>query len=135
MRKKKKQTPTPKWMKEVIIIYERPKKHKATKNTSTRSSKEIKPQKSSPKIETEFIMARCSCGGERESCFRCDGAGFYRKEIVTNMDECQDRIERRQTYNTTSVQENQFSNDQRGGIFGIRENGRFSSNPHYEEDL
>ena len=69
-----------------------------------------------------------------ENCFKCNGTGFYKSKIITNINECQERIQEKVSQKTNPVQESQFSNDQRGGIYGIRESGRFSSNPLYEED-
>jgi len=29
-----------------------------------------------------YEVARCSCQGENENCFKCDGTGYYRREVV-----------------------------------------------------
>ncbi len=87
------------------------------------------------KIKTTTIEAKCSCEGENENCFRCDGTGFYKSNIITNLEECRDRVQEKVIQKIDSIQESNFSNDQRGGIYGIRERGRFSSNPLYDEDI
>lgn len=133
----------PKWIAEKDIIFEKPKKSETPKKSkkqtyqTNRAAKDVlnNSAKSSSKIKTISIEAKCSCEGENENCFRCNGTGFYKSQIVTNIEECQDKIQKKRTQQTNSTQESQFSNDQRGGIYGIREHGRYSSNPLYEEDL
>ena len=125
----------PKWLAETDIKFERPKKSATPKKSKNQKSQANQIVKSSSKIKTISIEAKCRCEGENENCFRCNGTGFYNSQIVTNIEECQDIIQEKRTYQTNSTQESQFSNDQRGGIYGIRERGRYSSNPLYEEDL
>ena len=129
---KKHKTPIPKFATEKDIKFERNKSTIKTKESKNQTNQTVK---SSPRIKTVSIEAKCSCEGENENCFRCNGTGFYKSRIVTNIEECQDRIQEKRTHQTNSTQESQFSNDQRGGIYGIREHGRYSSNPLYEEDL
>ncbi len=131
---KKHKTPVPKLATEKNIKFERNKstiKAKETKNQKPKQS----TIKNSPKIKIVSVEANCSCEGANENCFKCNGTGFYESRIVTNIEECQDRIQEKRTQKTNLIQESQFSNDQRGGIYGIREHGRYSSNPLYEEDI
>ncbi|WP_314323532.1 hypothetical protein [Comamonas aquatica] len=132
---KKHRTPMPKWLAEIDIKFERPKKSATSKKSKNKKPQTNQAAKSSPKIKTVSIEAKCSCEGENENCFRCNGTGFYKSRMVTNIEECQDRIQEKRNHQKNSTQESQFSNDQRGGIYGIREHGRYSSNPLYEEDL
>ena len=132
---KKHRTPMPKWLAEIDIKFERPKKSATSKKSKNKKPQTNQAAKSSPKIKTVSIVAKCSCEGENENCFRCNGTGFYKSRMVTNIEECQDRIQEKRPHQKNSTQESQFSNDQRGGIYGIREHGRYSSNPLYEEDL
>jgi len=125
----------PKWLAEKDIKFEKPKKSAAPKKTKHLKSQSRQTLKASPRIKTASIEAKCSCDGENENCFRCNGTGFYKRLIVTNIEECQERIQEKTIHNTNSIQESQFSNDQRGGIYGVREYGRYSSNPLYEEDF
>lgn len=132
---KKHRTPMPKWLEKITIKFEKPKKPETPKKIKNQKSQTNQIVKASPKIKTVSIKAKCSCAGENENCFRCNGTGFYKSKIVTNIEECQDRIQEKRTQKINSIQESEFSNDQRGGIYGIREHGRYSSNPLYEEDI
>ena len=129
---KKHKPPMPKWVAEKDIKFEKNKNITKTKESKNQNNQ---PEKTSPKIKTILIEAKCSCEGANENCCRCNGTGFYNSQIVTNIAECQERLQEKRTHKTNSIQESQFSNDQRGGIYGIREHGRFSSNPLHEEDL
>jgi hypothetical protein len=31
---------------------------------------------------TRYEIASCTCGGENENCYKCDGTGYYRKIII-----------------------------------------------------
>lgn len=90
----------------------------AVVNTDYRN-RNNQPPKNSPKIKTASVQANCSCKGENERCFKCSGTGFYERRIVTNVEQCKDRIQEKQSRNMNSTQESTFSNDQRGGIYGI----------------
>lgn len=117
------------------LLAEKEIKSEKKKNITKFTNQNKQPEKTSPKIKTISIETKCSCEGENENCFKCNGTGFYKRKMVTNIDECQDRVQEKRIYKTNSTQESQFSNDQRGGIYGIREQGRFSSNPLHEEDF
>ena len=132
---KKHRTPMPKWLAEKDIKFEKSNRSATPKKSRKLKSQQKQAPKTSPRIKTISIEAKCSCDGENENCFRCNGTGFYKSRIVTNIEECRDRIQEKTKNNTNSTQESQFSNDQRGGIYGIREHGRYSSNPLYEEDI
>lgn len=129
---KNKKSPTPKKIKEIIIYYE---KNKSITKLNQNQNQNDQFEKKSPKIKTISVEAPCSCKGENENCFKCTGTGFYKSKIITNIEDCQDRIQEKRNYQSTSIQESQFSNDPRGNNYGIRENGRYSSNPLYEEDI
>lgn len=134
MKNRNSKTPIPIWMRDVVIQYERVGKSKSGKTRKSKNTKASALQRISPRVVTAFVDAACSCGGENEKCYKCNGTGIYKKEVVDNIDECQDRLQVRQAFSANPKQESQFSNDQRGGSFGIREQGRFSSNPHFDED-
>lgn len=82
-----------------------------------------------------YEVARCSCQGENENCFKCDGTGYYRREVVEQYRHMDENKLRGQSYfnQRNSNGEYRFSNDQRGGEYGIREVGRFSSNPLHDD--
>lgn len=69
-----------------------------------------------------FVAAKCSCQGENETCFKCGGTGFYEKKMINAVTNITPE-------GSISRPEVTFSNDYRGGIYGIRENGRFESSP------
>lgn len=82
-----------------------------------------------------YEIASCSCAGENSSCFKCDGTGYYRREVVEAVSNSKNQMA-----NTLRVasrngvsSENGFSNDSRGGDSGVREKGRFSSNPLHDD--
>ena len=68
------------------------------------------------------VSARCSCNGENVNCYKCDGTGYYEKKIAAGA------VGVKRNANAPPV-EVTYSNDARGGAYGIRENGRFSSLP------
>lgn len=86
-------------------------------------------------MTTRFENADCSCGGENANCFKCDGTGYYRREIVEKMQtEPASSVSKLRSGNVNSTQvEAHFSNDARGGLYGLRECGRFSSNPLHDD--
>lgn len=135
MSKRKHRTPTPKWLAEIDIKFERVEKSATSRKPINQISQINKTTEIPSKIKTVSIEAKCSCEGENSNCFKCSGTGFYKSRRVTNIEECQDRIQEKRTYQSDSIQELKFSNDQRGGIYGIRENGRYPSNPLHEEDI
>jgi hypothetical protein len=83
-----------------------------------------------------YESAPCTCGGENSNCFKCDGGGYYRREIVEKMKHessvavSNPRGRRPQDFTES---ETRFSNDARGGEYGIRESGRFASNPLHDD--
>jgi hypothetical protein len=79
-----------------------------------------------------YEKASCSCGGENENCFKCDGTGFYTKQVVEHSEDLRPPLSKLR--NTGSVlAESSFSNDARGGEYGIRERGRYGSNPLHDD--
>ncbi len=94
----------------------------------------LKIEKSNEAI-TKYEQAACSCNGENERCFKCNGTGFYIKKIIEELSIPTSKTTKssRSAKKTRSIQESSFSNDPRGNDYGIRENGRFSSNPLYDD--
>jgi hypothetical protein len=82
----------------------------------------------------DYVKAACSCGGENENCFKCDGTGFYTRQVVQDTSKLPPALpnSRLRTKNQTSS-ESTFSNDSRGGEYGIREWGRFGSAPLHDD--
>lgn len=132
---KKHRVPMPKWVAEKTIKYERKNKSTTSKKFGKQANQPNKETTNTSRIQITTIEAKCSCEGENENCFRCDGTGFYKSKLITNLEECRDRVQEKVIQKIDSTQESNFSNDQRGGIYGIRERGRFSSNPLYDEDI
>ena len=75
-----------------------------------------------PNSKSTTVAAKCSCHGENSSCFKCGGTGFYEKRIAPGV---VDLLRKAPAWHS----EVSFSNDSRGGAYGIRENGRFESSP------
>ncbi|BDB70248.1 hypothetical protein Cthiooxydans_26600 [Comamonas thiooxydans] len=75
-----------------------------------------------------YQQAVCSCGGNNEKCAKCFGSGFYTKEVIDDFLDGSALSVR-----GSPNQESTFSNDYRGGFFGVRELGRFSSNPLHDD--
>lgn len=72
----------------------------------------------------------CSCGGENENCYRCFGAGYYEVSEADAM-----RLAR-QVASTPAPQRLgpvRFASDARGAAYGLREQGRFSSEPVHDD--
>lgn len=133
--RKKSTPPMPKWVAEKDIKFER---RRTRRDGRIKNQIEVyNPsiiQASDSKIDVIFVEKKCSCQGENENCFKCHGTGFTKARVLLNPDECKDVIQQRVVYGGKSKLENSFSNDARGGIYGIRERGRFISNPDFEED-
>lgn len=81
-----------------------------------------------------YEKAVCSCGGENENCFKCDGTGFYTRQVVEDTSKLPPPLPngRLRTKNQTYA-ESTFSNDSRGGEYGIRERGRYGSGPLHDD--
>ncbi len=87
-------------------------------------------------IEIRYEQALCSCNGNNERCMRCDGTGYYAKKIIEESDENSSKFHIRnkiRSTNPSSTQESNFSNDFGGDDYGIRECGRFNSNPLHDD--
>lgn len=82
-----------------------------------------------------YENAACSCGGENANCFKCDGTGYYRREIVETIDfDPTGKIAKfRSEIVSRPKPEAHFSNDTRGGEYGLRERGRFASSPLHDD--
>ena len=80
-------------------------------------------------------VVQCSCGGENSNCFKCDGIGYYEREV-----RLQDGVlvDTRSSFAAArcraNAQEVGFSGDALGGSYGIREHGRFASPPTTNTD-
>ena len=85
-------------------------------------AKDLSIWRQTPGLEADACSGSRIQEGENETCFKCGGTGFYEKRMISAV-----------TYVTLegsiSSSEVTFSNDYRGGIYGIRENGRFESSP------
>ena len=83
------------------------------------------------RLEVHYEQAACPCGGVNDRCSRCDGTGFYAKTVVDT------DLRRAPTSGTQrligAASESTFSNDSKGGSYGIRERGRFESNPLHDD--
>lgn len=80
-----------------------------------------------------YAQASCSCGGENQKCFRCNGTGFYTRQVVPLVPSATTPLSSKLRSNNQPASEASFSNDYRGDAFGIRERGRFSSSPLYDD--
>lgn len=80
-----------------------------------------------------YEQASCSCGGENEKCFRCDGTGFYTKQVVLETLSSTQLLHSKLRSKNQTIAESSFSNDARGGDYGIHERGRYGSNPLYDD--
>lgn len=73
-----------------------------------------------------MISVDCSCMGNNATCFRCDGRGYYERKAPV------------QTTSQTVLPEIgvrsivRHEHDSRGGSYGVREYGRFLSNPDHD---
>ena len=86
------------------------------------------------KLAVNYEKAVCSCDGENENCFKCDGTGFYTKQIVQETSILPPvPLNSGLRSKNQSPSESSFSNDARGGDYGIRERGRYGSNPLYDD--
>ena len=85
------------------------------------------PQNFAPQgSEVPMISVDCSCMGNNATCFRCDGRGYYEKKapIKTTLQTILPEIGARSIV--------RHENDSRGSSHGVRENGRFLSNPVHD---
>ena len=123
--------PMPKWIREMDLNY----KVKPSVSKSRKKSTSPNPpkKKSLQKVKTASEVRQCSCAGDNDRCFKCDGTGFYRAKVVINLEQCQEKIQQRKDFGKATTPEVQFSNDMRGSAYGVRELGRFSSLPLREE--
>lgn len=80
-----------------------------------------------------YEQASCSCGGENEKCFRCDGTGYYTKQVVPPSANSPSSAHSNLRIKNQPPTESSFSNDSRGGDYGIRERGKYGSNPLYDD--
>lgn len=150
--KKYKPTFTPAWISKLIdrtshiknrpavdtaIVRTNPTIHKAPQTPTAASlgeavSKEGKAVGTVTKagMRVRYENAPCTCGGLNENCFRCDGTGYYTREIVESFVQPNQIDEiRKHGARTATPQEISFSNDPRGDNRAIREIGRFESSP------
>lgn len=76
------------------------------------------------------VTIQCSCRGENSNCFKCDGTGYCEAEIVSEPSRPAPIDQVRSRNQNASQPETHFTGDGRGGeTYGIRERGRFGSNP------
>jgi hypothetical protein len=75
---------------------------------------------------------QCSCLGNNQSCFKCDGTGYCEVELAPEA--LLDRVDTLRARTREAQPEVHFSGDPRGGEpYGIRERGRFGSNPLHDD--
>jgi len=72
----------------------------------------------------------CTCGGENERCYCCDGRGYYE---VSPQRAARSAVPPRASAITSGGSSANFSSDSRGGTYGIRELGRFASAPESDD--
>ena len=72
----------------------------------------------------------CSCGGENERCYRCDGRGYYE---ISPQRAARNAAPLGANAATSGGSSAGFSSDPRGGAYGIRELGRFPSAPDSDD--
>jgi hypothetical protein len=79
-------------------------------------------------------IAQCACAGENTNCFKCDGTGYYEREVLADppVEGAVDRL--RRAADQASAAEVGFSKDPRGGeTYTVREHGRYGSNPLHDD--
>lgn len=88
-----------------------------------------------PGMHVHYEQAECTCNGNNERCSRCDGTGFYTKELVDQFlgTPSTPWVNNSSRLSIRSTQESTFSNDQRGDTYAIRERGRYGSNPLHDD--
>ncbi len=98
-----------------------------------RKNKSAKRKASPPQGNTVSVRAPCTCGGENENCFKCFGTGFYDKVVLksaltTTANDSNPALSRSNMAGPAT-----FSADYRGGVYSVRENGKFSSLPGHDD--
>lgn len=84
-----------------------------------------------PNHLTQKYISPCSCQGMNQNCFKCSGTGYCEREIITTPSPHKNSL----AANLSDLKTHQpksevsFASDSRGGIYSIRENGRFTSDP------
>lgn len=78
---------------------------------------------------------QCSCLGLNQNCFKCDGTGYCEVEVVSTVPSLPGGgAGQLKASSIAAKSETHFSNDSRGGdTYGIRERGRFGSNPLHDD--
>jgi hypothetical protein len=78
---------------------------------------------------------QCTCLGMNQNCFKCDGTGYCEIELVNSASSSPIiSTQKPSSAHNPAPTESHFSNDSRGGDpYGIRERGRFSSNPLHDD--
>lgn len=88
-----------------------------------------KTRRYSPRKKLTIVRAPCSCGGENENCFKCYGTGFYDKELTENAAKSLVASSNKEKAADLGT----FASDSRGGDYSVREAGKFSSLPLYDD--
>lgn len=86
-------------------------------------------------MQVHFEKAECPCKGENERCSRCDGTGFYVKEVVDQFLTTPSTpwVDHSARKGGSTTQEVSLSNDARGDDYSVRERGRYGSNPLHDD--
>jgi hypothetical protein len=100
------------------------------------AGKFIPKTSSSPDSSIQKYISTCSCQGINQNCFKCNGSGYCERDIIADPS-MQNNSPITNSLNSKKhppKSETSFAADSRGGIYSIRENGRFMSNP-IEDDF
>lgn len=79
-----------------------------------------------PSSVVKMTTVDCSCNGDNPNCFRCDGRGYYERAATPSAPA------KPMTPTSAAKSIVRHEHDSRGGNFALRENGRFLSNPEYD---
>lgn len=79
------------------------------------------------------VKLPCTCGGENDRCYKCDGTGIMEKVVSWRDKHLYEPGGRLYPGPANTVLPRGFASDGRGDAYGIRENGRFGSGPDYDD--
>ncbi len=93
-----------------------------------------KPSETARKSPIDAAIISCTCGGENERCFRCFGKGYYEvsPQQAARMEPQRDTKPGTKRHGPASGPAS-FASDDRGGSRGLREQGRFASEPAHDD--
>lgn len=79
------------------------------------------------------VEVPCSCGGENERCYRCYGTGFHERQVIDQSLSSVNASVPKLDFSRRTLGLGGFASDSRGDDYSIRENGRFSSFPLFDD--